>query len=152
MTPLPELTLYHFMGCPYCQRVRDFLTKEKIKIAMKDINIARKVATDVDLDLPLSQAAQRLWAEIHAVGQFMERVGLAMQTVCCDVQHLPPVVHHILAWFEHPDDSDADAYARWRAQHPTCPPHEHGCPSHFTDPPIPLVGCPACEWENGAPL
>ena len=33
---MPELTLYHFMGCPYCQRVRDFLAKEKISIPMKD--------------------------------------------------------------------------------------------------------------------
>jgi len=33
---------------------------------MKDINIGRKVADDVDLDLPLSSAAQRLWADIQA--------------------------------------------------------------------------------------
>ena len=33
-----ELTLYHFNGCPYCQRVRDHLTKENIKVAMKDTN------------------------------------------------------------------------------------------------------------------
>ncbi len=39
----------------------------KLALMMKDINIARKVATDVDLDLPLSQAAQRLWAEIQAL-------------------------------------------------------------------------------------
>ena len=31
-----KLTLYHFMGCPYCQRVRDFLNKEGITIPMKD--------------------------------------------------------------------------------------------------------------------
>jgi glutaredoxin len=26
------------MGCPYCQRVRDFLNKKKIKVPMKDIH------------------------------------------------------------------------------------------------------------------
>ena len=31
-----SLTLYHFMGCPYCQRVRDFLDKEGISVPMKD--------------------------------------------------------------------------------------------------------------------
>jgi glutaredoxin 3 len=31
-----QLTLYHFMGCPYCQRVRDYLNKEGIKVPMKD--------------------------------------------------------------------------------------------------------------------
>ncbi len=30
------LTLYHFQGCPYCQRVRDYLTQAKIEIPMKD--------------------------------------------------------------------------------------------------------------------
>ncbi len=34
---MPVLTLYHFAGCPYCQRVRDFLDKEGIKVPMKDI-------------------------------------------------------------------------------------------------------------------
>jgi len=33
---MQNLTLYHFMGCPYCQRVRDFLSKEGITIPMKD--------------------------------------------------------------------------------------------------------------------
>ena len=33
---MPKLTLYHFMGCPYCQRVRDFLNKEGISVPMKD--------------------------------------------------------------------------------------------------------------------
>jgi glutathione S-transferase len=33
---MPDLTLYHFLGCPYCQRVRDFLSKEKISVPMKD--------------------------------------------------------------------------------------------------------------------
>ena len=30
------LTLYHFQGCPYCARVRDFLSKEGIRVPMKD--------------------------------------------------------------------------------------------------------------------
>ncbi len=33
---MSQLTLYHFMGCPYCQRVRDFLSKEGINVPMKD--------------------------------------------------------------------------------------------------------------------
>ena len=37
MTALPELTLYHFIGCPYCQRVKDYLESAKITIPMKDI-------------------------------------------------------------------------------------------------------------------
>ena len=32
------LTLYHFAGCPYCQRVRDFLAKENITVTMKDVH------------------------------------------------------------------------------------------------------------------
>ena len=32
------LTLYHFQGCPYCARVRDFLAQEKINVPMKDIH------------------------------------------------------------------------------------------------------------------
>ena len=35
---MPILTLYHFIGCPYCQRVRDFLNKERINVPMKDIH------------------------------------------------------------------------------------------------------------------
>lgn len=31
-----KLTLYHFQGCPYCKRVRDFLAQEKIDVPMKD--------------------------------------------------------------------------------------------------------------------
>ena len=31
-----QLTLYHFNGCPYCARVRDFLSKESITVPMKD--------------------------------------------------------------------------------------------------------------------
>mgnify|MGYP001604479589 CR=1 FL=1 len=34
----PELTLYHFFGCPYCQRVRDYLAKEGIGVPLKDIH------------------------------------------------------------------------------------------------------------------
>ena len=36
MSTMPKLVLYHFMGCPYCQRVRDYLSKEGITIPMKD--------------------------------------------------------------------------------------------------------------------
>jgi glutaredoxin len=35
---MPNIVLFHFKGCPYCQRVRDFLSKEGIKVAMKDIH------------------------------------------------------------------------------------------------------------------
>ena len=35
---MSQLTLYHFLGCPYCQRVRDFLDKEGISVPMKDIH------------------------------------------------------------------------------------------------------------------
>ena len=35
---MQNLTLYHFVGCPYCQRVRDFLAKENISVPMKDIH------------------------------------------------------------------------------------------------------------------
>ena len=33
---MSNLTLYHFEACPYCKRVRDFLSKEKINVPMKD--------------------------------------------------------------------------------------------------------------------
>jgi glutaredoxin 3 len=33
---MQNLTLYHFMGCPYCQRVRDFMNQESITIPLKD--------------------------------------------------------------------------------------------------------------------
>jgi len=33
---MQTLTLYHFMACPYCQRVRDFLAKEGITVPMKN--------------------------------------------------------------------------------------------------------------------
>jgi len=33
---MPNLTLYHFAACPYCQRVRNFLTQEGISVPMKD--------------------------------------------------------------------------------------------------------------------
>jgi glutaredoxin len=33
---MANLTLYHFRECPYCQRVRDFLSKSGISIPMKD--------------------------------------------------------------------------------------------------------------------
>ncbi len=34
---MPKLTLYHFAGCPYCQRVKDYLVQEGISVPMKDI-------------------------------------------------------------------------------------------------------------------
>lgn len=34
---MKTLTLYHFVGCPYCQRVKDYLAKENIIVPMKDI-------------------------------------------------------------------------------------------------------------------
>jgi glutaredoxin len=33
---VPQLTLYHFAGCPYCTRVLDFLKKTGISVPMKD--------------------------------------------------------------------------------------------------------------------
>ena len=33
---MPELTLYHFNGCPYCTYVRQFMKQSGIKIAEKD--------------------------------------------------------------------------------------------------------------------
>ena len=38
---MPKLTLYHFVGCPYCQRVKIYLDKEGIQIPMKDIHANR---------------------------------------------------------------------------------------------------------------
>jgi len=34
---MPELTLYHLMSCPYCQKVRQHLQGANITIFMKDI-------------------------------------------------------------------------------------------------------------------
>lgn len=33
---LNELTLYHFESCPFCRRVRDFLSMNDINVEMKD--------------------------------------------------------------------------------------------------------------------
>ncbi len=35
---MAELTLYHFAGCPYCARVRDYLAKNNIVLPLKDIH------------------------------------------------------------------------------------------------------------------
>jgi glutaredoxin len=35
---MPNLTLYHFAGCPYCQRVRDYLKAANVTIPTKDIH------------------------------------------------------------------------------------------------------------------
>lgn len=33
---MPQLTLYHFQGCPYCTKVSDYLKRRKISVPMKD--------------------------------------------------------------------------------------------------------------------
>lgn len=33
---MPNLTLYHFDSCPYCNKVRQYLSKRQISIPMKD--------------------------------------------------------------------------------------------------------------------
>ncbi len=33
---MPTLTLYHFAGCPYCQKVRNYMQQAGITIPMKD--------------------------------------------------------------------------------------------------------------------
>ena len=33
-----KLTLYHFEGCSYCAKVRDFMAKNNIPISLKDIH------------------------------------------------------------------------------------------------------------------
>ena len=33
---MPELTLYHFEGCPYCSYVRNYMGQKGIKIEEKD--------------------------------------------------------------------------------------------------------------------
>lgn len=35
-TNLDDLTLYHFESCPFCRRVRDFLSMNGIEVEMKD--------------------------------------------------------------------------------------------------------------------
>jgi glutaredoxin len=35
---MSKLTLYYFEGCPYCQRVRDYLGQNEISIPLKDIH------------------------------------------------------------------------------------------------------------------
>lgn len=32
-----NLSLYHFEGCPYCQRVRDAMKRLKVEIELRDI-------------------------------------------------------------------------------------------------------------------
>lgn len=36
-----NLTLYHFEGCPYCARVRDFMAQNRISIPLKDTHANR---------------------------------------------------------------------------------------------------------------
>lgn len=33
---MPQLTLYYFVGCPYCQKVRGYMLQAGITIPMKD--------------------------------------------------------------------------------------------------------------------
>ncbi len=35
---MPKLTLYHFVGCPYCQKVKDYLKSANITVPLKDIH------------------------------------------------------------------------------------------------------------------
>ena len=35
---MPQLTLYHFEGCSYCTRVRQYMAQHKISIPLKDIH------------------------------------------------------------------------------------------------------------------
>ena len=44
---MQDLTFYHFNGCPYCQRVKDFMAKENIKIPMKDIHAVAAYKEDL---------------------------------------------------------------------------------------------------------
>lgn len=34
---MQNLVLYHFVGCPYCQRVRDYMQQHGITIPLRDI-------------------------------------------------------------------------------------------------------------------
>ena len=33
---MPQFTLYHFVGCPYCEKVRAYMQQAGITIPMKD--------------------------------------------------------------------------------------------------------------------
>ena len=33
---MAQLTFYHFEGCPYCGRVKDFMKKNNVTLLMKD--------------------------------------------------------------------------------------------------------------------
>ena len=35
---MPQLTLYHFVGCPYCTRVTNYMRQSGITVPMKDIH------------------------------------------------------------------------------------------------------------------
>lgn len=35
---MQNLTLYHFDGCPFCARVKDYMGKNNISLSMKDIH------------------------------------------------------------------------------------------------------------------
>ncbi len=38
MSPRPDLTLYHFPGCPYCERVQRALRKLEVQVTQRDIH------------------------------------------------------------------------------------------------------------------
>lgn len=38
---MPQLTLYHFMSCAYCQKVRTYMQQAGITIPMKDTSMDR---------------------------------------------------------------------------------------------------------------
>ena len=35
---MPTLTLYHFNGCPYCAKVRNYMAAKGITVPLKDIH------------------------------------------------------------------------------------------------------------------
>jgi len=41
---MPEILMYHKLGCPYCKKVRDFMKEKGITIALKDINESIEIA------------------------------------------------------------------------------------------------------------
>ncbi len=44
---MQKLLLYHFEGCPYCQKVRNYLSSRGIAIPMKDTRAERNSAEEL---------------------------------------------------------------------------------------------------------
>ncbi len=44
---MPELTLYHFESCSFCQKVRSFLAENKISVLMKDTELDPKARAEL---------------------------------------------------------------------------------------------------------